>query len=346
MTTNDQLVARASKQAVAEVTERPDSPEARASTVAALEAAMKAAVAPVKETPPQRRTAWLALAAGLALLTGAALWFQAQPQGVGQVVASTGTLEVGHRLANADVIDTGQAALTLQLKHGVKVHLQPETSVQLRDDGTRVVVRRGEVAAEVVSLESPFYLESGDTQVATRGARFSLKPGAGCEGRTRVMVTEGSVTLNGSTTLQAGEGWPHCEPVTARTPPEPIVAPAPVVAAPEPVRAVVTKRTPPPPPPAAVEKRAEDDRLARQNELYLQAVNLQRAGQVGAAVLKLEAVMADQNSPLAETALAQKMRWLSASDRSAARVVAREYLQRYPMGFGRADAETLVLEKQ
>ena len=45
---------------------------------------------------------------------------------------------------------------------------------------------------------------------------------------------------------------------------------------------------------------------------------------------------------LAETALAQKMKWLSATDRSAAREAAREYLQRYPMGFGRADAERRI----
>lgn len=73
-------------------------------------------------------------------------------------------------------------------------------------------------------------------------------------------------------------------------------------------------------------------------------MTLQRAGDVRGAVKKLEAVLADAKSPLAETALAQKMRWLSANDRSAAQAAAREYLQRFPMGFGRADAETLVLE--
>ena len=47
---------------------------------------------------------------------------------------------------------------------------------------------------------------------------------------------------------------------------------------------------------------------------------------------------------LTATALAQKMKWLSATDREGARATAREYLERFPMGFGRADAETLVLE--
>ena len=60
--------------------------------------------------------------------------------------------------------------------------------------------------------------------------------------------------------------------------------------------------------------------------------------------MKLDAVLADPKSPLAETALAQKMRWLAPTDPTGAREAARSYLQRFPMGFGRADAETLVLE--
>jgi hypothetical protein len=171
-----------------------------------------------------------------------------------------------------------------------------------------------------------------------------VKPGAGCDGHTQVQVTEGSVVLNGGTTLGAGESWPHCAPAAALTPPPPVEPAAPVVLAPEPARPVVMRRAAPPPPPAAPAVK-DEDRLARQNELYLQALTLQRAGEVNAAVRKLEVVLADPKSPLAETALAQKMKWLSTTDRSSAREAAREYLQRYPMGFGRADAETLVLEK-
>jgi len=342
--TNDQLVAKASKQAASEVKDLPDSPEARARTVAAMQAAMTGAAAPVKSSPPSRPLSGrLALAAGLALLAGASLWFHAQPKNVGRVVASSGTLPAGHRLANAELVDTGQAQMTLQLPREVKVHLQAETALQLEDDGTRVVVRRGEVAAEVVSLDAPFFLDSGDTQLSTRNARFSVRPGAGCDGRAEVKVSEGSVVLDGSTSVQAGEAWPRCE-VRAPPPPAPEPLTAPVVVPPEP-RPVMSKRLNAPPPPVAAPGLKDDDRLARQNELYLQALTLQRAGEVGAAVKKLEAVLADPKSPLAETALAQKMKWLSATDRSAARDVAREYLQRYPMGFGRADAETLVLEK-
>ena len=122
MSTNDQALARALKKAAAEVQEMSDSPEARARTVAALQAAMKGAGAATPAPVRGSRTAWvLALAAALTLLVGAGLWFRAQPAGVASVVASSGTLKVGHTLANAEVVDTGQATMTLELRRGVVV---------------------------------------------------------------------------------------------------------------------------------------------------------------------------------------------------------------------------------
>ncbi len=338
MKTNDQLLAEVRRAALDEVKELPDSPEARARTVAQMQAALSQA-APPKRAPGR---GWrLALAAGLALLLGASVWFAAQPDGVGRVVASGGTLAVGHRVLEAEVLESGEATLTVQLPPGVLVHLRPKSAVEIRNEGARVVVRRGDVAAEVTSRDAAFFLEAGDTEVATRGARFTLSSGAGCDGHSQVEVTAGSVVINGAANLQAGEHWPRCSPapapeLAAPSAPAPEVLPVPV-----PVRPVVTKRMNAPPPPVK-----DDERLARQNELYLQALTLQRAGEVRAAVKKLEDVLADAASPLAETALAQKMKWLSATDRAAAREVAQDYLQRFPMGFGRADAEQLVLEPQ
>ena len=332
MTTHDELAARAQRQALDAVQAVPDSPEARARAVAAIQAAMKD-LSPVKV--PRVSGAWrLALAAALALLLGAGGSLLSRPSGVGRVLTSTGTLAVGQRLADAEEIDTGPAELTLELPRGVKVSLRAQSAVQLREEGARVLVRRGEVAAEVTALESPFFLDSSDAHVATRGARFSLKPGAGCDGRTRVWVTEGSVSIDGKTEVRAGEAWPRCE-----APLSPEVAPRPELIAPEPLpRPQAPKRLTTPP------LVKDEERLARQNELYLEAMTLQRAGDVRGAVKKLGGVLEDPTSPLAETALAQKMRWLSTTDRAAARDVAREYLQRFPMGFGRAEAETLVLE--
>ena len=332
MTTKDKRLALALKKANDELTELPDSPEARARTVAALQAAMRSSSAKVVA----KRGPWrLALAASLPLLLGAGWWMNAQRLAVGSVV------ETGHRLSNAELVDSGEGVMTLALRHGVKVQLRAQTAVELRDDGTRVLVRRGEVAAEVTSLDAPFTVESFDTQVATRAGRFQVKPGAGCDGRAEVSVSEGAVLINGGTELHAGETWPSCPKATTPSQPvePPVVMPAPVAP-----RPVVSKKNAPPPPVAV--KQNDDDHLTRQNELYQQAVTLQRAGDVSGAVKKLEAVLVDQRSPLAETALAQKMRWLSESDGAAAREVARDYLQRFPMGFGRAEAETLVLDSK
>ncbi len=330
MTTHDQRLARALKQAMAEKNDTPDSPEARARTVAALQAAMQQA--PPAASRPGSRNGWrFGLAAGMALLLGAGFWFQSQPRTVARVVASTGALAVGHLLTDTELVSSGMGPMTLELLNGVRVQLEPQTAVQLRDDGARLVIWRGAVAAEIVS--SPFALEAGDTLVASRGARVSVKPGAGCDGRAQVEVSEGSVMINGGTSVRAGEGWPRCPPPAALPAPS-LDAPA----APAPPAAIRAKRPPP------VPKEKADDQLARHNELYLQALSLKRAGDVSAAVKKLDAVLAEGRSPLEETALAQKMKWLSATDRPAARAVAQSYLERFPMGFGRADAETLVLE--
>lgn len=325
MTALDQQVARALTRATDALDARPDSPEARARTVAAMEAALSAAA-------PAPRQRWpLLVAAAAAVLLGGGLWWSLRPASIAHVIASSGALPVGRGLADATLVESGPGSLSLELPRRVTVHLARDTSLQLRDEGARVLVRRGEVAAEVTALDSPFVLEAGDTMVATRGARVRVKPGAGCDGRAQVEVAQGSVLVNGSALVNAGESWPRCVP-------EPRAQPlAPSLPAPAP--------TPVPRPAEPPHKPAPDDRLARQNELYLQAVTLHQAGEVDAAVRKLDVILQDARSPLAEAALTHKMKWLTDVDRVRARAAAREYLERFPMGFGRADAETLVLEK-
>lgn len=328
MTAPDQLVARALARAAEAVEAQPDSPEARARTVAALEAAIAQA-----STPPAPRQRWPLLAAAVAaLVLGGGLWWGLRPPPIARVVASSGAQPVGRGFSDATLIESGTGSLSLELPRRVTVHLSPDTSLQLRDEGTRVLVRRGDVAAEVTALESPFVLEAGDTMVATRGARLRVKPGAGCDGRALVEVSEGAALVNGREPVNAGESWPHC---AAPPSPEPRVQPLAPALEPAPV----------PQPAEPVKKAAPDDRLARQNQLYLQAVTLHQAGEVNAAVRKLDAILQDARSPLAEAALTHKMKWLADVDRVRARAAAREYLERFPMGFGRADAETLVLEK-
>jgi len=86
-------------------------------------------------------------------------------------------------------------------------------------------------------------------------------------------------------------------------------------------------------------------RLTQQNQLYLDARALQQQGKTAAAVAKLDELLTDPDSPLAESALAQKMKWLASSDPARAKAAAAVYLQRFPRGFARAEAEVLVLPK-
>lgn len=317
--TNAKRLARALEKQLDAVPEVPDSPEARARTVAAIQAAMQAEVP--EERSGARRA--LALAAGLLVLV-AGTWLIAWRAG-----------------PREQAVESGANARELTLGEGVKLRLEPGTAVEVRDDGARLLIRRGEVAAEVTT---PFTVEAFDSEVSTRGARFVVKAGGGCEGRTQVEVTEGRVTVSGGVEVRAGETWPSCPP---RPAPEPMKTPP----SPEPIKApvppsVATKKPAPPPPVKELKELKEEHeaRLARQNELYREAVVLQRAGDVRGAVKKLDEVLSDGQSPLAETALAQKMKWLVPVDRGGARAAAAEYLERFPMGFGRADAETLVLE--
>lgn len=337
--TLDPLAARALKRANDAVREAPDSPDARANSVAAMQAAMSAA--------PKRRgrqgVQVLALAAGLGALIAAGLALRPAP--AARVVSGGGAYEPGHRFEAGARVESGTATLQLELPAGIKLALDAQTSLVLGPTPVELRVERGEVAAEIAPRAEPFKLECGDTQIFTRGSRLRVTPGAGCDGRARVEVLEGEATIDGAV-LQRGT-WPTCAAAVRliSPPPEPPAQPAAA-----PTRA--PRRDPPKPavivPPApTAQQQAQDreERLARQNALYLEAVSLQRSGDTPAALQRLAQLLQDPTSPLAETALAQKLRWLAPTQRTAAREAAREYLRRYPMGFARAEAEQLVLEQ-
>jgi hypothetical protein len=117
-------------------------------------------------------------------------------------------------------------------------------------------------------------------------------------------------------TLAEGEVWPSC----AAAKEEPV----------EPVK----------PPPAKLEKPLS---LDEQNAMFQHAVELQRDGEVLEAAALLERIVQKApESPLAEPAMAQELRWLMEDHRDQATVVARRYLRKFPMGSARADAEKLV----
>ena len=83
--------------------------------------------------------------------------------------------------------------------------------------------------------------------------------------------------------------------------------------------------------------------LAHQNDLFAEAVDLRRRGDVGGALHAYQALIQRfPNSPLAENALAERMRMLQASDREHAREEAARYMLRYPHGFAAAEAQRLL----
>jgi hypothetical protein len=70
---------------------------------------------------------------------------------------------------------------------------------------------------------------------------------------------------------------------------------------------------------------------------------LKRRGESAAALAAFERFLAmHPTSHLAENAAAERMQLLVPIDRAAARSAAKQYLQKYPMGFAAGDARAIV----
>jgi hypothetical protein len=83
--------------------------------------------------------------------------------------------------------------------------------------------------------------------------------------------------------------------------------------------------------------------LAEQNDLYASALAARERGDSRAAVALFERLVKKYPSaPLAENAMAERMKVLAAAGSRRAADAARDYLARYPAGFARADAESIL----
>lgn len=310
--TDDRLVAEALAKVAAEVKPVEAGADARERHLAALTAAM---AEPVRA--PSRLPLVLALAAAALLAVGAGVFFSTRPAAPEVAVAPVVTApELPAQAEPAELQNDTAVAMEVSAALGVRLELEAGARV-VRPGETSARVLKGAVAAEVITGKE-YRLESLDTSVTVRGGRARLTVGAGCDGRSRVDALAGAVEVSGEA-LPVGSQWPKCERAQAPAP-----APA---------------------PPAKDKPTPQQSALERENALYLQALTLQRAGETRKAVALLDRVLENRASPLAEAALAHKLRWLGAIDPAAARAAATEYLQRFPRGFGRADAETLLLEK-
>jgi hypothetical protein len=221
----------------------------------------------------------------------------------------------------------------------------------------------GAVRARVAPLLAGerFIVDAGPAQIEVHGTAFRVAivpAGRGCADarRTAVTVSEGVVTVRArgdEARLMAGTTWQSpCASAVAIAPPGPThrrAAPAakerlaaprsePAPTAPAPpagARAEAAPAPAPAPVPASV--------LAAQNDLFAAAVRAKNHGRIDeAAALFARLALEYPQGPLAESAAAQRMKVLAAGgDRAAAARAARAYLDRYPAGFARADAERL-----
>jgi outer membrane protein assembly factor BamD (BamD/ComL family) len=77
--------------------------------------------------------------------------------------------------------------------------------------------------------------------------------------------------------------------------------------------------------------------------MFASAVRAKRRGQGSQAIRIFERFTREYpNSPLTESAVAQRMKLLALIDTVAARRAATDYLSRYPNGFARLDARHLI----
>jgi outer membrane protein assembly factor BamD (BamD/ComL family) len=87
--------------------------------------------------------------------------------------------------------------------------------------------------------------------------------------------------------------------------------------------------------------RASD--LAAQNDLFAEAMDARRRGDVATAIQKLDRLLAKYpSSPLVEHAMAERMKTLRGIDHGRASAAARDYLARFPRGVARKEAEDIL----
>lgn len=237
---------------------------------------------------------------------------------------------------------------TLAFASGTELALEERGDLTIDESGAsqRFTLGAGAVSAHVAKLAAgeTLVIATPDAQVEVRGTTFRVAvvpadPACGNGTTTRVDVIEGVVVVHArgvDTSVTAGERWPRgCAPPTA----------------PASLAAVDAKRPPAPPaaPLAAASPSSSSaspsSMLTEQNDLFAEAVAAKRRGSTAQAIATFERFLAKYpSSPLAESAMAERMRLLRGGDRARAQAAAREYLARFPNGFARADAQAILAE--
>ncbi len=256
-------------------------------------------------------------------------------RGTGEI-ALPAVLEQGDRLFRTGSTEPiAAAALSLSTGTTLQLGSATEARVDLADAMQQVLhLSKGTLESHVAPLPAGgrFVVRTIDAEVEVHGTRFRVdvldEPLAGCtpRARTRVIVSEGVVVVRygaTSTTLVAGEELPRCHPAAI----------GPSAIAPSGSLPVTPHKADP-------ASSTVGSALSIQNALYAEAMDAKKRGDRGAARRLLEKLAADYpTGPHAESALVERMRLL---DGDAARVAAKDYLVRFPSGFARDEARTLI----
>jgi len=291
-----------------------------------------------------------------------------------ETVAPQPVVDVGH-VDGRDIVPGGlfQADLhksaQVQFDSGTRMVLDANTAVAY-NEGTaihRFSIAQGSVRLQVAKLSKGqrFLLNAPNVEVEVRGTVFDVRvvePSAGCGQRSQVLVEEGVVEVRSATehqTLKAGERWTsdcatqqaystsgnavtsdirsgvHAS-ITARrpaTPDLPSTTSSRHSTETEATDVVIPKLETPEPKSA----------LALQNDIYARASAERNSGHAAEAlVLYRQLIIQFPGSALVESAYVQRMRLLARMHDSRATAEAQRYLDRFPEGFARTEAQALL----
>jgi ferric-dicitrate binding protein FerR (iron transport regulator) len=258
--------------------------------------------------------------------------------GAPSTLSNGAALETGDRL----VVAPGSRT-TVALPNGTSLALADSAELVFTSPAPTMSfeLTSGTVHADVAKLlpSERFVIRTADAEVEVHGTSFDVlrvapDPGCGEGNATRVKVREGVVTVRAGgreVFVRAKEEWPSgCATAPSTS------AASSTSSAPQPEESEI--RT-------AVKRSAEPplSTLGTENDLYERALKRKRSGDAPGAVAAFEALLTRfPSGHLAQTAAGERMKLLRDVDKTRAKRAAREYLQRYPNGFARADAELIL----
>jgi hypothetical protein len=351
----------------------PPSPATRASAIDAIE---KAIVADAQRHRRRRLASAVAVAAAFAIAVSGASWLSTSESpplvavGSGGAMAraldanravlrleGTGAFAVGSgsdtAVADGSAVAEGDRLVTrssgralLSFASGTEVALDPRGDLTVLENAAtqRFSLAAGTVTARVAKIASGhrFVIGTNDSEIEVRGTAFRVSivapdPACGDGATTRVDVFEGTVVVRRAgveAAVSAGERWPSgCLSVAANEPATPAIA------------STTDSKKLAVAPSASPSSPSSSSRLAEQNDLFAEAVAAKRRGATGTAIAAFERFAATYpRSPLADSAMAERMKLLRTVDKARARDAARQYLDRYPVGSARGIAQAIVSE--